>query len=220
MPISSIKCLIWVDNQPDKLISDCNLNVTAFCCVIKNFQTNVWISYYIYEGEMWFYAKEGWNCLYQGMAGLNCRITEGKPNSSDNWLPWLHLNYGPYICVQPSKCGYFKLSLSMFKENLKYFPINTCYSYFDFNCFMQLENNVRLLLELEPESDPVWHYLNIQVRTLRSNHQFLFLFLGSFSFTRKTILLNIKPCETNNWNKRSTNWQDIMLHHELFYSNC
>ncbi|CAN4116486.1 unnamed protein product [Withania somnifera] len=25
-----------------------------------------------------------------------------------------------------------------------------------------LENNVRLLLELEPESDPVWHYLNIQ----------------------------------------------------------
>lgn len=28
---------------------------------------------------------------------------------------------------------------------------------------MQLENTVRLLLELEPESDPVWHYLNVQV---------------------------------------------------------
>jgi exocyst complex component 2 len=26
----------------------------------------------------------------------------------------------------------------------------------------ELENIVRLLLELEPETDPVWHYLNIQ----------------------------------------------------------
>ncbi|KAM3305697.1 exocyst complex component SEC5A [Capsicum chacoense] len=30
-----------------------------------------------------------------------------------------------------------------------------------------LENNVRLLLELEPESDPVWHYLNIQNHRIR-----------------------------------------------------
>ncbi|XP_043720112.1 exocyst complex component SEC5A-like [Telopea speciosissima] len=30
-----------------------------------------------------------------------------------------------------------------------------------------LENTVRLLLELEPESDPVWHYLNIQNRRIR-----------------------------------------------------
>uniref|UniRef100_P0DXK0 Exocyst complex component SEC5A n=1 Tax=Nicotiana benthamiana TaxID=4100 RepID=SEC5A_NICBE len=30
-----------------------------------------------------------------------------------------------------------------------------------------LENNVRLLLELEPESDPVWHYLNIQNQRIR-----------------------------------------------------
>jgi hypothetical protein len=29
--------------------------------------------------------------------------------------------------------------------------------------FTSLENTVRLLLELEPESDPVWHYLNVQV---------------------------------------------------------
>uniref|UniRef100_A0A1J3DA09 Exocyst complex component SEC5 n=1 Tax=Noccaea caerulescens TaxID=107243 RepID=A0A1J3DA09_NOCCA len=28
--------------------------------------------------------------------------------------------------------------------------------------FTTLENTVRLLLELEPESDPVWHYLNVQ----------------------------------------------------------
>ncbi|VVA95532.1 unnamed protein product [Arabis nemorensis] len=28
--------------------------------------------------------------------------------------------------------------------------------------FTSLENTVRLLLELEPESDPVWHYLNVQ----------------------------------------------------------
>ncbi|KAK4801667.1 hypothetical protein SAY86_022154 [Trapa natans] len=30
-----------------------------------------------------------------------------------------------------------------------------------------LENTVRLLLELEPESDPVWHYLNIQNQRIR-----------------------------------------------------
>ncbi|XP_023523997.1 exocyst complex component SEC5A-like [Cucurbita pepo subsp. pepo] len=30
-----------------------------------------------------------------------------------------------------------------------------------------LENTVRLLLELEPESDPVWHYLNIQNHKIR-----------------------------------------------------
>ncbi|KHN00793.1 Exocyst complex component 2 [Glycine soja] len=30
-----------------------------------------------------------------------------------------------------------------------------------------LENTVRLLLDLEPESDPVWHYLNIQNRRIR-----------------------------------------------------
>ncbi|KAK9270929.1 hypothetical protein L1049_026516 [Liquidambar formosana] len=30
-----------------------------------------------------------------------------------------------------------------------------------------LENTVRLLLELEPESDPVWHYLNIQNHRIR-----------------------------------------------------
>lgn len=29
--------------------------------------------------------------------------------------------------------------------------------------FMQLENTVRLLLELDPESDPIKHYLDIQV---------------------------------------------------------
>jgi exocyst complex component 2 len=31
---------------------------------------------------------------------------------------------------------------------------------------IQLENIVRLLLELEPETDPVWHYLNIQVKLI------------------------------------------------------
>ena len=31
---------------------------------------------------------------------------------------------------------------------------------------MQLENTIRLLLELEPDSDPVWHYLTIQVSSL------------------------------------------------------
>ncbi|KAM7260473.1 hypothetical protein ACFE04_016214 [Oxalis oulophora] len=31
-----------------------------------------------------------------------------------------------------------------------------------------LENTVRLLLELEPESDPVWHYLNVQNQKIRS----------------------------------------------------
>ncbi|XP_078172685.1 exocyst complex component SEC5A-like [Carex rostrata] len=31
----------------------------------------------------------------------------------------------------------------------------------------ELENIVRLLLELEPDSDPVWHYLNIQNRRIR-----------------------------------------------------
>ncbi|KAK9757410.1 hypothetical protein RND81_01G161000 [Saponaria officinalis] len=31
-----------------------------------------------------------------------------------------------------------------------------------------LENTVRLLLELEPESDPVWHYLNLQNQRIRS----------------------------------------------------
>ncbi|XP_010241714.1 PREDICTED: exocyst complex component SEC5A-like [Nelumbo nucifera] len=31
----------------------------------------------------------------------------------------------------------------------------------------KLENTVRLLLELEPESDPVWHYLNIQNNRIR-----------------------------------------------------
>ncbi|XP_048499884.1 exocyst complex component SEC5A isoform X2 [Beta vulgaris subsp. vulgaris] len=30
-----------------------------------------------------------------------------------------------------------------------------------------LENTVRLLLELEPESDPVWHYLNLQNQRIR-----------------------------------------------------
>ncbi|KAJ9166804.1 hypothetical protein P3X46_021502 [Hevea brasiliensis] len=30
-----------------------------------------------------------------------------------------------------------------------------------------LENTVRLLMELEPESDPVWHYLNVQNRRIR-----------------------------------------------------
>ncbi|KAH9321769.1 hypothetical protein KI387_016408, partial [Taxus chinensis] len=30
-----------------------------------------------------------------------------------------------------------------------------------------LENTIRLLLELEPKSDPVWHYLNIQNRRIR-----------------------------------------------------
>ncbi|KAJ4824452.1 Exocyst complex component S5B [Turnera subulata] len=30
-----------------------------------------------------------------------------------------------------------------------------------------LENTVRLLLELEPDSDPVWHYLNVQNRRIR-----------------------------------------------------
>ncbi|GMJ12391.1 exocyst complex component sec5 [Hibiscus trionum] len=30
-----------------------------------------------------------------------------------------------------------------------------------------LENTVRLLLELEPESDPVWHYLNVQNQRIR-----------------------------------------------------
>ncbi|KAG8660597.1 hypothetical protein MANES_02G178800v8 [Manihot esculenta] len=30
-----------------------------------------------------------------------------------------------------------------------------------------LENTVRLLLELEPESDPVWHYLNVQNNRIR-----------------------------------------------------
>ncbi|KAK6940026.1 Exocyst complex component EXOC2/Sec5, N-terminal domain [Dillenia turbinata] len=32
---------------------------------------------------------------------------------------------------------------------------------------IDLENTVRLLLELEPESDPVWHYLNIQDHRIR-----------------------------------------------------
>ncbi|ESQ27435.1 hypothetical protein EUTSA_v10018046mg [Eutrema salsugineum] len=32
--------------------------------------------------------------------------------------------------------------------------------------FTSLENTVRLLLELEPESDPVWHYLNVQNRRI------------------------------------------------------
>jgi exocyst complex component 2 len=31
----------------------------------------------------------------------------------------------------------------------------------------QLENTIRLLLELEPDSDPVWHYLTIQDRRIR-----------------------------------------------------
>ncbi|XP_077241364.1 exocyst complex component SEC5A-like [Tasmannia lanceolata] len=31
----------------------------------------------------------------------------------------------------------------------------------------ELENTVRLLLELEPDSDPVWHYLNLQNRRVR-----------------------------------------------------
>ncbi|KAK1300452.1 Exocyst complex component 2 [Acorus calamus] len=31
----------------------------------------------------------------------------------------------------------------------------------------ELENTVRLLLDLEPESDPLWHYLNIQNRRIR-----------------------------------------------------
>ncbi|KAG9444323.1 hypothetical protein H6P81_015663 [Aristolochia fimbriata] len=31
----------------------------------------------------------------------------------------------------------------------------------------ELENTVRLLIELEPESDPVWHYLNLQNRRIR-----------------------------------------------------
>ncbi|KAF9601582.1 hypothetical protein IFM89_020498 [Coptis chinensis] len=36
-----------------------------------------------------------------------------------------------------------------------------------------LENTVRLLLELEPGSDPVWHYLSIQIPSLSSNLPFL-----------------------------------------------
>ncbi|KAG2401733.1 Exocyst complex component [Vigna angularis] len=36
-----------------------------------------------------------------------------------------------------------------------------------------LENTVRLLLDLEPESDPVWHYLNIQVPILCSSTAFV-----------------------------------------------
>jgi hypothetical protein len=42
----------------------------------------------------------------------------------------------------------------------KYFCLNT-----SFLC-LQLENTIRLLLELEPDSDPVWHYLTIQVSSL------------------------------------------------------
>lgn len=34
---------------------------------------------------------------------------------------------------------------------------------------------MRLLLELEPESDPVWHYLNVQVSVL-----YVFLFTTVF----------------------------------------
>lgn len=40
----------------------------------------------------------------------------------------------------------------------------------DFLANCQLENIVRLLLELEPETDPVWHYLNIQVNALDQNY--------------------------------------------------
>ncbi|GMH08606.1 hypothetical protein Nepgr_010446 [Nepenthes gracilis] len=34
-----------------------------------------------------------------------------------------------------------------------------------------LENTVRLLLELETESDPVWHYLNIKNKRIRGLHE-------------------------------------------------
>ncbi|GMP46426.1 hypothetical protein CsSME_00014589 [Camellia sinensis var. sinensis] len=45
-----------------------------------------------------------------------------------------------------------------------------------------LENVVRLLLELEPESDPVWHYLNIQVtKNFSSNAIQYDLFSGDSS---------------------------------------
>ncbi|KAL8171929.1 LOW QUALITY PROTEIN: hypothetical protein V2J09_023733 [Rumex salicifolius] len=50
----------------------------------------------------------------------------------------------------------------------------------------ELENTVRLLLELEPESDPVWHYLNIQNQRIQN----LFEKCTSDHETRMEILRN------------------------------
>lgn len=47
---------------------------------------------------------------------------------------------------------------------------------------------MRLLLELEPESDPVWHYLNIQVGI----HMFLICFQEFHQFLSHYIMVNIQ----------------------------
>ncbi|CAH9067532.1 unnamed protein product [Cuscuta epithymum] len=70
--------------------------------------------------------------------------------------------------VLPSHVGILKRVLEEVEKVMQEFKAMLYKSMEDPNIDLtNLENIVRLLLELEPESDPVWHYLNIQNHRIR-----------------------------------------------------
>ncbi|KAL2519898.1 Exocyst complex component SEC5A [Forsythia ovata] len=70
--------------------------------------------------------------------------------------------------VLPSHVGILKRVLEEVEKVMQEFKGMLYKSLEDPNIDLtNLENIVRLLLELEPESDPVWHYLNIQNQRIR-----------------------------------------------------
>ncbi|GAB2209630.1 hypothetical protein Drorol1_Dr00026850 [Drosera rotundifolia] len=70
--------------------------------------------------------------------------------------------------VLPSHVGILKQVLEEVEEVMQEFRGTLYKSMEDPHIqFTDLENTVRLLLELEPESDPVWHYLNLQNKRIR-----------------------------------------------------
>lgn len=70
--------------------------------------------------------------------------------------------------VLPSHVGILKRVLEEVEKVMQEFKGMLFNSMEDPNIDLtSLENTVRLLLELEPESDPVWHYLNLQNQRIR-----------------------------------------------------
>ena len=61
--------------------------------------------------------------------------------------------------------------------------------------FWQLESTVRLLLELEPGSDPIWHYLTIQV----CNLLYFFEFISYCVLLQLSIYLLCRACTSRNF---------------------
>jgi len=71
--------------------------------------------------------------------------------------------------VLPSHVGILKRVLEEVEKVMDEFKVMLHRSMEDPDLeISDLENTVKLLMELEPDSDPIWHYLNIQNQRMRA----------------------------------------------------